>query len=243
MLPFRHVGQHDAGQWTGLIDAVYGIAMTLMIFNLPKTLKDIARQYAHHPEDIKFQTFDFAIHIVDYLLVFLILYEIWCFHKTILLASSNPPHRLHGHITAIILALASVSPAYTVFLLDEEGHELLSSAGPSLAYLQLRSSAFYLFLLAAIGYAMLALLARVNANHGNRQLLKLCSRSSSWRCLIFSSFFISSFAAYKLSYFWLRPNILIIAYLAISFHQDHVFSWINRRAQLQRNATRPSKKS
>ncbi len=38
MLPFRHVGGHNPGQWLGLIDDVYGIGMTLMAFNLPKTL-------------------------------------------------------------------------------------------------------------------------------------------------------------------------------------------------------------
>jgi uncharacterized membrane protein len=50
MLPFRHVGGHNPGQWLGLIDAVYGIAMTLMIFDLPKTLKQIAIQYTIHPQ-------------------------------------------------------------------------------------------------------------------------------------------------------------------------------------------------
>jgi hypothetical protein len=42
MLPFRHVGGHNPGQWLGLIDAVYGIAMTLMATNPPKILKQIA---------------------------------------------------------------------------------------------------------------------------------------------------------------------------------------------------------
>ncbi|NDC14561.1 MAG: hypothetical protein EBZ76_05080 [Synechococcaceae bacterium WB9_2_170] len=65
MLPFRHVGGHNPGQWLGLIDAVYGIAMTLMIFDLPKTLKQIAIQYTIHPQYVRNQTFDFEARLLS----------------------------------------------------------------------------------------------------------------------------------------------------------------------------------
>lgn len=228
MLPFRHVGGHNPGQWLGLIDAVYGIAMTLMIFDLPKTLKQIAVQYTLHPQYIGNQTFDFAVNIIDYILIFLILYEIWCFHKTILLASSNPPHRLHGHITAIILVFVSITPACTVFLLNAEGHELLSSTAPTLSYLRLRSTAFFLFLSAAISYGLLTVLARINAAQGDRAVLKLCRQSAQARCLLFTVFFMSSLIAYHYAYVWIRPNILVLGYIVVSFHQDHIMRWIRR---------------
>ena len=98
MLPFRHVGGHNPGQWLGLIDDVYGIAMTLMAFGLPKTLNTIAAQYIHRPNNFANQIIDLSLSTADYFLIFLVLYEIWCFHRTILMASSNPPQIGRAHV-------------------------------------------------------------------------------------------------------------------------------------------------
>jgi len=228
MLPFRHVGGHNPGQWLGLIDAVYGISMTLMIFNLPKTLKEIAIQYTTHPEYFGNEAFVFTINIIDYIVIFLVLYEVWCFHKTILLASSNPPHRVHGHITALILVVISVTPAYAIFLINAQGHELLSLTAPSLSYLKMRSTAFFVFLSAAISYGLLTLLARINGAQGDRAVLKLCRQSAQARCLLFAAFFLTSLLAYRYAYTWIRPNILALGYIVVSFHQDHILRWIRR---------------
>ena len=223
------MGGHNPGQWLGLIDAVYGIGMTLMVFNLPKTLKDIAIQYSLHPQYISNQRFDFAVHIIDYILIFLVLYELWCFHRTILMASSNPPHRLHGHITALVLVIVSITPACTVFLINAEGHLLLTHAAANLSFLRLRSTAFYLLLLPALSYGLLTILARLNAVDGDRTVLRLCRQSAGYRCLLFTGFFLSSLMAYRYAYMWIRPDVLTLGYLALSYHQDHVLQLINRQ--------------
>ena len=67
------------------------------------------------------------------------------------------------------------------------------------------------------------------AGNGNRSALKLCRRSTGYRCLIFTILFIVSLAAYNYTQTWLRPNALILVYLIFSYHQDHVLQLINRQ--------------
>lgn len=228
MLPFRHVGGHNPGQWIGLIDAVYGIGMTLMVLEMPKTLQGITVQYSNHPQYIKNFYIDFAFHIIDYIIIFLILYELWCFHKTILMASGTSSHRLHSHVTAIILVLVSFIPAFTVYLLDTESREILSMTALGVI-LPLLTMYFVMCILTASCYGFLAILARIKADGGDRDLLKLCRKSAWYRCLIFTAFSLSSLIAYNFGYVWFRPNLLALGYLGLSYHQDYFLRLIGRK--------------
>ena len=94
---------------------------------------------------------------------------------------------------------------------------------------RLRSTAFYLFLLPALSYGLLTILAKLNAVDGDRTVLKLCRQSAGYRCVLFTGFFLSSLMAYRYAYVWIRPDMLTLGYLVLSYHQDRVLKVINRQ--------------
>lgn len=87
MLPFRHIGDSRPHQWMGLIDSVYAIAMTVLALMLPETL---GRSIQLFEETSKLEYLHTRIYqVLFYFFGFLILYEIWCFHRCILAISET----------------------------------------------------------------------------------------------------------------------------------------------------------
>lgn len=220
MLPFRHVGGPNHGQWIGLVDTIYGFAMTLMIININTTLGEISKDLGHLP-NANIQSF-ILISFLDYVASFLILYEIWCFHKTILMASSNPAQRLQSQTTAVLLVIVAILPAYAVsrYNLDIK-LSLLEPA--SQLFITRLPHPFYVFSILAIVYGLLAALARFHAAGGNHMVLELCRRSALRRCFISIAIFLLSLLAYSFHYNWLRVCYWLMGYIILSFQQDQIF--------------------
>jgi len=114
MLPHRHIGKPKSEQWLGLIDALYGIAMTLLALEIPSSFEEFFKLFADK-SNLAY-LFKGLISIGTYFLIFLVIYEVWCYHRCILVLNQGASSRRQNLITGLLLALICLVPAWTSFI-------------------------------------------------------------------------------------------------------------------------------
>ena len=115
MLPFRQIGAPKPEQWLGLVDAVYAIAMTVLALLLPDMLKESIKLF-EKTQNIQFFWIGFY-QASFYFLSPLILYEAWCFHRSILVLSNNK-NRTQTVYTGLMLGVVCLAPAWIGAILE-----------------------------------------------------------------------------------------------------------------------------
>ena len=115
-LPSIHFGRPKAEHWAGVVDAFYPIILTLLIIELPGNVYDILNK----PEArFVLRTGDGPqiMHVVfSYLLVFLIIYEVFCIHRAI--ARCSLPTRKLNQLNGLSMATVSLFPP-AVFIVNQ----------------------------------------------------------------------------------------------------------------------------
>ena len=87
----------------GLIDGIYAIAMTLIALELPELASQLIKAIKSQVELITISGL-LAYELIAYTATFLILYELWTFHKSIL-KISGIKHSSQNLINGLIMAL------------------------------------------------------------------------------------------------------------------------------------------
>jgi len=131
MLPIRKIGSPNSDFWSGLIDGIYAIAMTLVALELPGLIGKLIEEFYKHSNDLTFISILVGFEIFTYALIFLVLYEIWSFHKASLVISGM---KIKGQnfINSLILVISCVIPGQIIFNLDQKTNLAVTKLGENI---------------------------------------------------------------------------------------------------------------
>ena len=221
MLPFRHIGAPKPDQWVGLIDALYAIAMTVLALLLPDMLSDSFKLF-ETTQKAHFLFIGFY-QVSFYLLTLLVLYEAWCFHRSILVLS-NSKNRKQNIYTGLMLGIICLIPPWSGALFKDINvshfwieHKLYPTLGT------------FGWLLIFLMYFLLYLIARSAEDYHALPSLRLISKEALNRSLFFA--LNTAFHAVRIvDKRWpFVPSVLILAvYVLVSFNQDRVIGVLRR---------------
>lgn len=116
--PIRHLNRSGGESWLGLIDGVYSIAMTLIAIELPeliKSLLEISSAATSRSSIIAITSFEF----IAYTATFIVLYELWSYHKSIL-QLAGIRHQIQNLINSLILAITCLSAGNIILILKNK---------------------------------------------------------------------------------------------------------------------------
>ncbi len=99
----------------GLIDGIYAIAMTLIAIELPELASQLIGTIDQQVEPITISGL-LIYELIAYTATFLILYELWSFHKSIL-KLSGIRHTLQNLTNGLILALTCLGAGNIILIL------------------------------------------------------------------------------------------------------------------------------
>jgi len=108
MLPRGLIGDVKPENWLGMIDATYAIILTLLLIELPAQIMEFIREYELHPNLQLITLENLAYHIIGYLSIFIIIYDIWAHHRVIV--TNAVINRVNLSIGIAILFLSSLIP-------------------------------------------------------------------------------------------------------------------------------------
>ncbi len=159
MIPARIVGNASGESWIGLIDATYGIILTLLVIELPVIILDTLKECQGHSHSFAGAGIAVLSLLLGYFAVFTILYDIWSYHKTLLRDALQL--RLFAVTTSWLMFIASLVPPFYYLVNHFSVRLLLHYAQfPKLADEGLLISRMIVYILIAILYWILAFLAR-----------------------------------------------------------------------------------
>ena len=131
MLPHKQIGKPKEEFWLGLIDGIYAISITLIVLELP----DIFTKTLSFFENAKIKDQIFSISIIignslfNYVFVFLIMYECWCFHRAAI-KLTGLYERGQNFFNSVLLSIMCLIPATMSLLLKQE-LDIINSSGLS----------------------------------------------------------------------------------------------------------------
>lgn len=227
MLPFRHIGDSRAEQWLGLVDAVYAIAMTVLALLLPEIIGE-SFQLFEKTSELKFLLIG-IYQVAFYFFGFLILYEVWCFHRCIL-ATSNTKNRTQNIYTGSLLAVVCLAPAWagTVFKNIDAIHFWIETRNFQVIGL-------LGWLLLFLMYFLLNLLARSARDVHRAPALKTIAKQARIRSLFFALIAIFHGIRLFIKDWPVIPSVLIFGlYVLLSFNQDKLLGILRQPPQLRR---------
>ena len=158
MIPSKIIGRTSGENWIGLIDATYGIILTLLVIELPVIMlelmhKSIGNAHTAVASAVLMAT---GVCIIGYFAVFTVIYDIWSYHKTLLFDAKRL--RVFALCTGWILFISSLAPP-SYYLVNHFALEQVLDEGRHI--ILLTYSRICLFALIAIIYLLLAALAKL----------------------------------------------------------------------------------
>ena len=209
--------------WMGLIDGIYAIAMTLIAIELPELASQLINTIDQQVEPTTISGL-LIYELIAYTATFLILYELWSFHKSIL-KLSGIRHTLQNLTNGLILALTCLGAGNIILILKTKT-ELASkeiNAGMSQATILKdwinhgTATSICMLLMIASMFGLMSLLARTKANPKESSSLKALERITRTKSFLFLLFPLNWLPMLFGSQTPLAPVALVIlAYIALS---------------------------
>ena len=159
MIPARITGHSTGENWIGLIDATYGIILTLLVIELPVIILDTIKECYQHTHSFSELSIGVASLLLGYFAIFTIVYDIWSYHKTLLRDAIQL--RLFAITTSWLMFIGSLVPPF-YYLVNHFSVKLLLHYAdhPALAERGLIAARTVVYILIALLYWILAFLAR-----------------------------------------------------------------------------------
>jgi uncharacterized membrane protein len=194
MLPSKHFGSPKAEHWAGVVDAFYPIILTLLIIELPGGISEILDK-----PDAKFvieqgESSLITLVVFSYLLVFLIIYEVFCIHRA--LARCSLPTRRLNQLNGLSMAIVSLFPP-VVYIVNQVRKSMIDHGGQQSLAVELQTGRLFLWAVLAAIYGsfwlMSATALRSEGNdddaeeHGRtlREVRLLSIRRLIYACILF----------------------------------------------------------
>jgi hypothetical protein len=135
----------------GLIDGVYGVAVTLVAIDVPKILMPYIRSG-------DFLTMEPVFYLASYVFQFLLMYDMWMIHKNISMRNEHAFSKKSEFISMAIMGLVILSPGLVgdAFSIFENSDDLQS---PELNIMKI---CFYFYVVSIYGLLILMDLSKGN---------------------------------------------------------------------------------
>lgn len=182
----QHLSSENNEAWMGLIDGVYAVAMTMIAIELPGLVLSLI-QVPNEARELAPLTAIITYEFITYIATFLILYELWSFHKSILLLA-RLSRRNQNLINGFILAVTCLGAGNTIVILKAKTEAVSEALSQGATHSQLMQDwlgsteqfGLITFLIVAGSYGLLAALARQSKTTKSASDLLSLERSS-WR--------------------------------------------------------------
>ena len=199
MLPIRKIGSPSSEFWAGLIDGVYAIAMTLVALELPGLIGKLVEEFYKHSNNHSYISTLVGFELFTYALIFLVLYEIWSFHKASL-AISGMDIKGQNLLNSLILVISCLIPGQIIFNLEQKTDlavnklgENISNSKPILQMLiDSPSGEIAFFTLCSLSFLLIYLYNKKNYTINHDKNVNYLMKSSLRRSIIFICFIIFS---------------------------------------------------
>ena len=189
--PIQHLESPNAEMWMGLIDGIYAIAMTLIAIELP----ELASQLLEVPNtQVELTTINGLLiyELITYTATFLILYELWSFHKSIL-KISGIRHARQNLINGLILALTCLGAGNIILILNTKTELATSQIKADMSQASILkdwiahgpATSICMLLIIASMFGLMSLLARTKANPKDSSSLKALERTTRIKACFF----------------------------------------------------------
>ena len=219
MLPHRHIGNTRPDQWLGMVDALYAIAMTLLALEVPSNFFEYFNLFV--AQQNTFFLLRGLYSILTYTIVFLIIYELWCYHKTILNLAQKELTRRQNLISGLLLANICLIPAWASFLMKT--HVDFYAKNRTFSGHPISILILFAPLLVATAFWLVSQLCPEKTSESATIETRTIYRAAIQRTIIFIAISIY-FTANAL---WpsipeVHLDLIILAYIIYSFNQDSI---------------------
>ena len=234
----KQLSSQDGISWTGLIDGVYAIAMTLIAIDLPQlmaTILNLPRTMIDNRSITMLVIYEF----VAYIATFLVLYDLWSIHRCIL-KMGGLKSQTQNILNGFSLSLSCLGAGNIILVLNEKSSAATEAIQKNLSEKVLFSTwvnshaslVFVTFMITAAMFFSMSLMARCSSNEQSSSELRQLSKDL-WRkgCFFCISLLIwvPMFFGHKLL---MPPAPLIIIFLVLSYNQ-HLITNLVRRFRFQ----------
>ena len=209
--------------WMGLIDGIYAIAMTLIAFELPELALQLIEATT---KQIELTTISGLLiyELITYAVTFLILYELWSFHKSIL-KLSGIRHTRQNLTNGLILALTCLGAGNIILILNSKTELAANEIKASMSQAAIlkdwiahgSTTSICMLLMIASMFGLMSLLAGSKSNSEESSSLKALERTTRVKAFLFLLFPLNWLPMLLGSQTPLAPVALVIlAYIAFS---------------------------
>ena len=232
--PIHHLDGESGESWMGLIDGIYAIAMTFIALELPElisALVDLKGKNIGNGLIIALIGYEF----VAYTATFLMLYELWTVHKSIL-KIGGLKQKTQSLYNSLILALTSLGVGNIILILNEKTKAVTSQIKPSSKQIDLMhywvnnhdSLGLVTMALLALMFFLMSLLSRNSESHATSNDLQLLTKQLNIR----SYYFLGTCLLWIPLLFGrpvlIPPALVVILFLFLSFNQDAITTFLTR---------------
>ena len=207
----------------GLIDGIYAIAMTLIAFELPELALQLIGATT---KQIELTTISGLLiyELILYAVTFLILYELWSFHKSIL-KLSGIRHTCQNLINGLILALTCLGAGNIILILNSKTELAANEIKANMSQASIlkewiahgSTTSICMLLMIASMFGLMSLLAGSKSNPEESSSLKALERTTRVKAFLFLLFPLNWLPMLLGSQTPLAPVALVIlAYVALS---------------------------
>ena len=233
----KHLQSVDGEAWIGVLDAVYAVSMTLIAVELPELVRHIAVMPNNLMGDL--MTAKVLLYLlVSYLATFLLFYDVWTVHKTIL-RLGGLKRQSQNILNGTIMALSCLAAGNVILIiksrqeLDTETLKMVSNARQLVLHWA-NAHWFMWITIFTIFAVMFNLMARlsslgVDCSETNRAKLVQLGRSLDFKVkLILLGFFVWAPMLFGYKVF-IEPIFMFLAFLVVCFFEEPIIAWWKRR--------------
>ena len=232
--PIHHLDGESGESWMGLIDGIYAIAMTFIALELPELIIALINLKEKNIGGDLIMIL-IGYEFIAYTATFLMLYELWTVHKSIL-KIGGLKQKTQSLCNSLILALTSLGVGNIILILNEKTKAVTSQITPNSKQITLMHdwvdnhdlSGLFTMILLALMFFLMSLLARNSESHQTSQDLQILSKHLNIRSLYFlASCLLWIPLAFGRSVLF-PPALVVILFLFLSFNQDAIDTFLKR---------------
>ena len=233
MLPSKRIGEPKTDHWVGLIDGIYAISMTLMAIEVPALLAALYTNLTKNPDSLGIIVGILIYETISYVATFLILYELWSFHKGAVVIGGLA-RRGQNFLNSMILVFSCLIPGQMIHLIQIKTDFTLNKMDLQLdkvdAIWQLlnsyTTSSQLLFVICLISFLLLYFLVAPSTNNKINLNLLSIKKSLFNRSLVFLMFIGFSFLSNVIIQKTLVPPLfLLTGYLIFAYYEKDTVNY------------------
>jgi uncharacterized membrane protein len=232
--PIHHLDGESGESWMGLIDGIYAIAMTFIALELPELVIALVNLKEKNIESGLIVSL-IGYEFIAYTATFLMLYELWTVHKSIL-KIGGLKQKTQSLCNSLILALTSLGVGNIILILNEKTKAVTSQITSNSKQIDIMYDwvdnhdflGLFTMIFLAFMFFLMSLLASNSESHRISQDLQLLSKNLNIRGLYFVASCLLWIPLIFGKSVLFPPALVVILFLFLSFNQDAIDTFLKR---------------